>query len=223
MVGFAVMFGWCVMGQTALGAGTQYVTDSFQVTLRSGPSIQNKIVIMIRSGQAVEVLGTRDDWSHVRLLNREKGLEGWVLRRYLLTRQPWELQTRSLSSENEQLKAKLSQIEEQLRETSGRVKETSGDLNEKSKTLGELQRKYEALKKGAVNYLKLKKEHDEAKKLLTTSQQSVETLTREKEILESSQRNWWFGLGAVVLLCGLLIGLAMGRHQKKHKSSILFD
>ncbi len=222
-VGFAVVLGWWIMGQTALHAETRYVTDSFQITLRSGPSIQNKIMRMLRSGQAVEVLESRDEWSRVRLLDGDSESEGWVLSRYLLTRRPWEDQARALRIENEQLKARLSQAERQLKETNGQASLTESTLNEKTKTLNELEKKYEALKRGAADYLKLKKEYDEAKKILTTSQKSVETLTREKEILEASRRNRWFGMGALVLLCGLLIGLTMGRHQKKHKSSILYD
>jgi len=44
------------------------VTDSFKVTLRTGPSSENKIIAMPSSGQPVKVLDSRGNWSHLRLL-----------------------------------------------------------------------------------------------------------------------------------------------------------
>ncbi|MBW2143142.1 MAG: TIGR04211 family SH3 domain-containing protein [Deltaproteobacteria bacterium] len=218
-----ITIGLCLMGQAAWGAENRYVTDSFKVTLRTGPSIQNKIVIMLRSAQPLEVMETKDDWSHVRVLNRENDIEGWVLSRYLITRRPWEQQAGSLGQENTQLKGKLARIEKEWRETGGREREAAKGLKEKSRSLDELQNKYEALKRGSANYLKFKTEFDATKKTLITSQKKVENLTRENDILRASQRHKWFGMGGLVLLCGLLIGLIMGRHQKKQKSAILFD
>jgi len=218
-----IAFGMCLIGQTGAGAGNSYVTDSFQITLRTGPSIQNKILIMLNSGQPLEVLETKDDWSHVRLLNREENTEGWVMSRYLITRQPWENQARYLERENTALKNKLSVVEKEYREVSGREQETTGMLKEQTGAFDALQRKYEVLKKGSADYLKLKEELDTTNSSLKIAQKRVEDLTRQNDILLSSQRNRWFGMGALVLLCGLLIGLMMGRHQKKPRSTVLFD
>ena len=71
----------------------------------------------------------------------------------------------------------------------------------------------------------------EYKSKLRTPQQAIEPVpdtctvvhglvkvTAEIETLRSSQRNRWFLSGAVVLLCGLLIGGIVGRQQKKKRS-----
>jgi SH3 domain protein len=44
-------------------------------------------------------------------------------------------------------------------------------------------------------------------------------LRKEHEQLQSSQMNRWFATGALVLLCGLLLGVMVGRQQKTRKSS----
>jgi len=219
----AVTFVLDLAWQTGLGAEQKYVTDVFKITLRTGPSVQNKIVTMLGSGQPLEVLETKDDWSRVRLLNRENETEGWVMSRYLITRQPWEQQARSLTQENRLLKQKFDHIETEWKETGGREKEAVKELREKTWALDKLSKEYEALKKGAANYLKLKKDYDATKSTLTRSQKRVDDLTRENNILLASQNYKWFGMGALVLLCGLLIGLLMGRHQKRQKTSILYD
>jgi SH3 domain protein len=53
---------------------------------------------------------------------------------------------------------------------------------------------------------------------LETAQGDVQGLTKENESLKSSQRNRWFAMGALVLLCGLMIGVVVGRQQRKRKS-----
>jgi SH3 domain protein len=164
-----------------------YVTDSLRISLRRAPSIENKILKLLPSGLAVEVLESQEGWSRVQLLEPGRGsMEGWVLSRYLITRQPWEIQARSLKRENAQLKTKLARIEREWEET---LKQKIGD------------------------YLKLRTGYE-------TAQETVQTLTEENETLRSSHRNKWFAMGALVLLCGLMIGLVTGRQQKNRRSSI---
>ena len=61
---------------------SMYVTDVLKVTLRTGPSIENKILKMIESGQKVELMVPGQEWSHVKLLDAK---EGWTLTVYLIS------------------------------------------------------------------------------------------------------------------------------------------
>ena len=70
-------------------AARAHVMDSFKVTLRAGPSSQKKIIAMPSSGQPVEILGSRGDWGHVRLLGHGvDNREGRMLSRFLVDRVP---------------------------------------------------------------------------------------------------------------------------------------
>jgi len=181
-----IALGLSIIAQ-ASWAAKAYVTDSFRISLRRGPSIENKILKFLPSGMPVEVLESQEGWSRVQPLEpRQRSLKGWVLSRYLITRLPWETQARSLEQENIQLKEKLARIEEEREET---------------------------LKWKVADYLELKAAHEIA-------QETVQTLTRENENLRSSQRNKWFAMGALVLLCGLMIGLVIGGKEKKRRSNI---
>jgi len=200
-------------------ADRAYVTDSFKITLRTGPSSENKVIAMPASGEAVEVMDSRENWAHVRLLDRGQGsVEGWVLSRYLINRLPWELQTTSLKDENDRIKEKLTRIQSEKGEVTQRGQALSGDLKKTSEALENLQSKYESLKQGASEYLNLKEEHDITRTKLETIQKTAKTLTVENERLKSSQRNRWFATGAAVLLIGLFIGLVLGKREKKRKS-----
>jgi SH3 domain protein len=178
--------GLCLTAQTGW-ATKAYVTDTFRISLRRGPSIENKILKFLPSSQPVEVFESQEGWSRVRPLESGQGsIEGWVLSRYLITRPPWETQARSLKKENDQLKEKLARIENEWDES---------------------------LKREIGDYLKIKAGHE-------TTQETLQRLTKENESLRSSQRNKWFATGALVLLCGLMIGLMVGRQQKKRRSAL---
>lgn len=211
-------FGLCLMGQLSW-ADRAYVTDSFKITLRTGPSSENKVIAMPNSGEAVEVMDSRENWAHVRLLDRGQGtVEGWVLSRYLINRLPWELQAANLKAENERIKDQLASIQSEQGEATQRGQQLAGELKKTSQALKDLQSKYESLKKGASEYLNLKEEYDVTRTKLETIQKTAKTLTSENERLKSSQRNKWFATGAAVLLIGLFIGLILGKREKKRKS-----
>jgi len=177
-----------LMGQTGW-AMKAYVTDSFRISLRKGPSNENKILKFLPSGIAVDVLESQEGWTRVRPLEPGQGdIEGWILSRYLITRLPWEVHARSLKLENNKLKEKLVRIEKEWEEV---------------------------LKRESSDYLKLKIAYE-------TAQRTVQTLTKENENLRSSQMNKWFAMGALVLLCGFMIGLMIGRQQKKRRSSLYY-
>jgi SH3 domain protein len=202
-------------------ADRAYVTDSFEVTLRTGPSSGNKIIAMPRSGQPLEVLEEEGDWSHVNLLKGgEPVQEGWILSRYLVRRVPWELQAKSLGEENASLKEKLGLLEDQMGELQRRNKELTIKLEGSEDSLRKMTSQYDTLKKGSASYLELKRDHEAATAALETAEEKVRKLSEENEILQSSQRNKWFATGALVLLCGLMIGVVVGSRQKKRRSSL---
>ena len=213
-----IALGLCLTGQVSQ-AEKAYVTDSFEITLRSGPSVQNKIISLIRSNQPLEILESQENWSHVRLLEREQGdTEGWVLSRYLVTRLPWKIQAESLKQENSQLKEKVGHIEKEWGEVARKEKDLSKELKKYRQSLHKLSNEYKALKQGSAEYLKVKQAYEDTNAKLEASQKTVQKLTRENERMRSSERNKWFGMGALVLLSGLMIGSVIGRQEKKRKS-----
>jgi SH3 domain protein len=196
-----------------------YVTDIQRITLRTGPSRENKIISMLSSGQVLEVLEKQGDWSRVRVVEEGEGKkEGWVLDLYLIDRMPYKLQVSSLMEENNRLKANLSPTKRQLEESTSREKTLSRKLQDAEASLRNLKEELETLKKDSSGYLKLKAEYDRVQSKLNDIAQRNEKLRAENRKLEVSERNKWFGTGALVLLCGLILGLMFGRQQRKKSS-----
>ena len=94
-------------------------------------------------------------------------------------------------------------------------------LGATSRSLEGLREDYESLKRESDGYLKLKAIHAFTQARLKLFQEEVKRLSEEKKDLESSQVNRWFAIGALVLLCGLMIGLIFGKQQRKRRS--LYD
>jgi SH3 domain protein len=207
-----------VFGLTRKGwADKAYVTDSFEITLRTGPTTGNKIMGMLSSGQAVDVVSREGEWSFVRLPGDDK--EGWVVSRYLINRLPWELQAKALQEELARLRTKAGQTEKDFSEASRQSQDLTAELKHKTQELDRLQKEHSELQRGAEGYLKLKALNAATEKNLAAAQKELINVAAENEKLRSSQQNKWFLYGALVLLCGLLIGTLIGRQQKRRKSS----
>jgi len=197
-------------------AAKAYVTDSFEITLRTGPSNENKIIAMLFSGRSLEVLDARGEWSHVKVL--DDGKEGWILSRYLVTRLPWEFQAKKLQEDFVSLNARLNRLQKEFVDESQQRQGLAAELRQKTQELEVLSKEYLELKKGAEGYLRLRTIHEATERDLKAAQSELSKVTAENEALRSSEQNRWFLSGALVLLCGLLIGGIVGRQQKKRRS-----
>lgn len=216
----AVTLALSLIGQPGW-AQRAYVSDFMRVTFRTGPSMENKIITMLASGQAVEVLETSGEWSRVQILEQgESTIEGWVLTRFLMSRLPWEVRANALTEENGSLKEKLASVQKELDETTRLSRELAGKLKTTSTAREKLEGQYKSLKKGATGYLELKTKHESMRSELQTTKKNLREVTRENEELLHSQRIKWFATGASVLLLGLIFGLILGRKQRKRRSSL---
>jgi len=216
---FFISLGIC-LSSIPCQAEKAYVTNPTKVTLRNGPGTTNKILAMLPQGEPVEILGSEQGWSRVRLLAPKWGnKEGWVVNGFLVSRVPWEIQAASLEEENARLKEKLARIETEWRTLTGESEEMGRTLEESERALSEIQDKYRTLKEESGAFLKLKEDYETAQKRMEDALATSEKLGKENADLKSSHRNTWFLTGGAVMLVGLIFGLVLGRREKRRKSS----
>ena len=202
----------CFVNQSSWGS-TAYVTDSFRISIRRGPSVENKILKFLDSGSPVEILETSEEgWSLVQsLATGDEEVKGWVLSRYLVTRLPWKDQVKEMEDQVAHIKERADRLDKELSETLEREKRLMKDLEKTTKELKVLNKEYDTLRKGSADYVEVKRDYEQTRGTL-------DKLTQENESLKKSERRKWFGVGAAVLLIGLILGLVMGRRQKKRGS-----
>ena len=132
-----------------------YVTDVLKVTVRTGPSIENKIIKMV--GQRVEVLNPAQEWSQVRLFD---GKEGWILNRYLISSETNKIRLDRLESEHSELKTKFETILEENSKLKTDNKTLSSALSDSEKALQKVRSDYESLKASSAEFLTLKSNYE---------------------------------------------------------------
>ncbi len=217
MKSFIVFF--IVLFSTVVQAETMYVVDIIKITVRTGPGIAHKIVAMIKSDERVEVLKPEEpekDWSLVRITN---GKEGWVLSRFLKSKEPDRLVLDRLKKKHNVLKNQaVSTIEENKV-----YKKENKKLNSELKTNKEISKKikssYEALKKESAEFLELKSNYAKTSSNLIEQTKKAEKLEEELTSLLLHQNIKWFLSGAGVLLLGFVIGFSTKRQRRR--SSLL--
>ena len=136
----------------------------------------------------------------------------------MVTRLPWEVQAKKLQEDSVSLNAKLNRLQKEFADESQQRQGLAAELKQKTQEHEVLSKEYLELKKGAEGYLRLKTIHEATEKDLKAAQSELSKITAENEALRSSEQNRWFLSGALVLLCGLLIGGIAGRQQRKRRS-----
>jgi len=209
---FLLLFLFPVTGETE----TQYVIGLMKVTFRTGPGEDHRVLAMIKTDQAVEVLTTEGDWTQVRLPN---GKEGWILSRFLTDKEPFSVAFDQTKKKNEQLVLQLKDLSEEsekLKKTNSRLE---SELTKNKKNLNELKRSYETLKNESSEYLKLKGEYKKSAAELAGHREKTKNMEAELSRLRLRTRIWWFLSGAGVLFLGFLLGL--GAKRQRRRSSLL--
>ncbi|MBW2107335.1 MAG: TIGR04211 family SH3 domain-containing protein [Deltaproteobacteria bacterium] len=216
-----VLFGCILLITSTVYAKTMYVTDVFEVMVRTGPAMTNKIIAMPRSGTAVEIVEVPDEqrvdeWVKVRLAN---GKEGWMLSQFLVPGPPKNEVIATLKKKTDTLQNRVKTLQQENARLSKLRKELESALAQQTTRSKALERDYEMLKTESKDFLALKASYEKASRELNTKTSQVESLEKELQKLRNSQTLRWFVAGASIILVGFIIGYASRR--PKRRSSLL--
>ncbi len=189
-----------------------YVSDILKLTLRTGPSIENKIIAVIESGQVMEVIKSGDEWSQVQLPN---GKEGWVLSRYLTTNETNNIKLQRLEAKHKNLMVQAAELLEENNRIKEENKSFSTDFKTNQKQLAKIQSDYDALKAEAAEFLKLKTNYERAASELTEQTAKAKQLEEQLSSLEMNTYIKWFLAGSGVLIVGFIIGFSTKRQRRR--------
>ena len=198
-------------------AQSAWVSDQFEVTLRTGPSTSNAIRLTISSGTRLEILEQDADTGYSRV-RTDGGTEGWVLTRYLMNEPSAREQLRELTGQ-------LSSATEQGSSLAGQLDAIRGEYREAQNTIGTLEREKQSLQdsldeiqRTAANVLAIDRQNDELQQKLTTAEINIDRLNEENSALASQTTRNWFITGALVLFGGVVLGLLLPRLRWQRRS-----
>ena len=196
-------------------AQTVYVSEDFEITLRTGPGNDRKIISLVQSGKALEIIEKGDEWSMVRAPN---GKEGWVLNRYITTNQPCAMVLDRVRQDFDVLSAQHNEIKQKYEALTSEKKVIDTDLAQSQKDRDELSQAYENLKKEAAEYLKLKHRHEEIVAELEAEKTRSAKLDDENLQMKRNRIIQWVLTGGGIMLVGFFIGLFSSSRRKTRSS-----
>lgn len=203
---------------TALGK-TLYVTDEFKITLRTGPSLENKVIGMLPSGMPLQVLEELPEWLQVRT---PEGKQGWVRKHYTIQELPKKEALRQLQDRFDTLQDKLQKSEQ----TTARLEQENTELQSRlQKVLQELQdleQKHQTLLEDSGNIQNIKHELRYTQTALDLNRDQLSRLREENQKLRSQQNLHWFLAGAGTIALAALAGFILGRINRKKSKKVFF-
>ena len=193
---FLIISVWIAFFTCPLFAEDIYVTGVTKITMRTGPGVEHKIVVMLKSGTKLKIVEYQKDWTQV---GTDQGRTGWVLSRFLTQKIPDALLVEKLNKYNQELMSKLKAIEDENK-----------TLTVKNAILVQIEEKYNKLKQESSDFLKLDAKYKEMMQLYEAQKNQIATL--EDDL--NSEPKLWFLIGPGVFIVGLFFGLSTRKKKK---------
>lgn len=219
VVGIAVVLVLLLLFTTQAAAQnvTRYVSEELEVGVRTGKTLQNRIIRSARSGEQVTVLQQDPDgYTQIRFAN---GTEGWILTRYL--------QNEPHSRERlAAVQAELDEIRSGSDDQAGRVAQLldirrtlEAEREVLQQQLASLETELEQLRDVAARPQEIRAQNEQLRSSLLEAQNSAEDYRREVEVMRADNHRKWFMTGALVTVGSLLLGMLVTRVPRRRRSS----
>lgn len=195
-----------------------YITDQFEVTLRSGTSTSNSIIAMLKSGQKVELL-EQDVATKYSLIQTEDGKKGYVLTRFLDQVPSGRERFNKLQQQAEQLKATISQLKTQLSELKATKKNDDQNISQLKSDLTKTEKSLADLREATSDTVRVLEQNENLQTRINVLESEKKILTQENLQYKDSTAMDWFIRGAGVSLAAFLIGIIVTRIRWKKRDS----
>jgi SH3 domain protein len=210
---WVILLGVCLLVFSGnIYAETMYVTDVLRLSLRTGQSIEHKIIAVIESGRQVDVIEYGEEWSLVRLPDER---EGWVLTRYLTSDLTHNIRLAKLETKHKNLTAQASALLEENAKLKQENRRLDAELGTNQKTLTKISSEFESLKADSAEYLNLKTKYDAAAAQLSDRTKKLAKLEEQLSKIQLYHYIKWFLAGSGVLLVGFIIGFSAKRQRRR--------
>jgi SH3 domain protein len=211
-----------VAGLLCLSAGlaqaeSRWVTDEFEVMLRTGKSTSQSILRQLKSGTQVEVLEEDKAEGYTRV--RVGSAEGWVLTRYLKRQPTAQLVLPDLQARLKKAEAERAALQQELTELKQSRQELQSQVGSLESNNSSVQAQLDKITKLSANTIKVDEQNRQLKQRLAENERQIDLLEVENSQLASRADREWFMIGGAVLTLGLILGLIIPRISWKKKSS----
>lgn len=202
-----------VMAEPTTGSA-RYITDSFEVPMRTGASHKHRITRMLPSGTAVKLLEVDESgWAKIEY----KGSTGWMpsnmLENQPIAKDRLEVQIKKTTA----VESKYNDLKQELTTLQTRYDETSNELKTVKQEKFEVTQELNRLKDISSNAVQLDQQNQEMKARLSRLEDENAIMREQIDQSEDAIKRQWFLTGGGVLLLGLLLGRFFRVPKKRQK------
>jgi SH3 domain protein len=198
-------------------AESVWVSDEFEVLLRTGPSTEHAIRLTMTSGTELEVLESDAESGYTRVRTLA-GTEGWVLTRYLMPEAPARQQLERLTSQLTNANTRGTTLGSQLETIRTQYDEATRTIANLERSSAALQAELEEIKSTSANAISIDRQNKDLRQQLTDAEIKVSILQQENEELAGQKTRNWFLAGALVLFAGIILGIWLPRIRWQRRS-----
>ena len=199
-------------------AEDRWVTDEFEVMMRTGKSNSQSIVRQLKSGTKVEIL-IEDKESGYTQVRIGTDTDGWVLSRYLARGPTAKLLLPEVEARLAKSEATTTNLKKEIAELKGERQQMQNQVSELQSSSSSVQQQLDRVTKLSSGTIQVDDQNKQLKKRIVESDQQLELLEAENKRLAGRSDREWFLVGGAVLMLGLLLGLIIPRISWKKKSS----
>jgi len=199
-------------------AQTRYVTDQFEVTLRSGSSTSNSIISMLKSGEKVNII-EQDSETNYSLVETAKGKQGYVLTRFLDKLASGRDRYEFLKTQSETLKSTIKNLKQEADENIDVINNDADEISMLRSKLNQTENELEDLKTATHDTLIVIQQNDTLKNRINELETDKRLLVEENTSYKDSTAMDWFIRGASVSLIAFLLGIIITRIRWKKRDS----
>ncbi|MDH3761426.1 MAG: TIGR04211 family SH3 domain-containing protein [Gammaproteobacteria bacterium] len=199
-------------------AETRYITDEFEVTMRSGTSTANSIVRMLRSGESVTVL--EDDLaSQYSLVETGDNKKGYVLSRFLMEIPAARQSLQELRVSFDQQRSRIDSQTTEISELNQALTQEKSDNQALKATLRASEQELAEVRDAARDTLSILEQNKRLQTVLDELREEKAQLTEINAELSDSTKLDWFVRGGAVSLIAFVVGILVTKIRWRKQDS----
>ena len=199
-------------------ADVKYITDQFEVTMRSGTSTSNSIVRMLGSGEPVTVL-EEDLVSQYTLVETTDNKKGYVLSRFLMDIPAARQSLQELKVSFEQQRVRIDEQSSEIAELNQSLAQEKSDNQALKKTLQASESELSEVRTAAQDTLNILEQNKQLQTVVDQLREEKAQLTEINAELNDSTKLDWFVRGGAVSLIAFVVGIVVTRIRWKKQDS----
>ena len=199
-------------------AEVKYVTDVFEVTMRSGTTTSNSIVRLLRSGQSVTII-EEDPVSQYSKVETDDGKQGYVLSRFLTDGPAAREVLQDLLARYESQQLQVGEQQSEINQLKQSLLQEQGDSEALKITLRASEQEFAEVRDAAQNTLNILEQNKRLQTVVDQLREEKTVLSETNAELSDSTQIDWFVRGAAVSLLAFIIGIVVTRIRWRKKDS----